>query len=309
MPLGVLFALLSFTLYSFGDAMTKAFAGQYSVFELNFFINVIAILPGILTKEPETRWRDTFKLSAPWLMHARSLGYTIATIAFVFALTTIPIAEAYSLVFLTPLFVSLLSVVVLKEKVSVTRWVLVALSFIGVLIVVRPGFRELQPGHFAAILAAFAAASATTILRVISGKEKQFSIVAMNGAYQVVVCGVLMLVFGFTLLGWYDLLRLAIIGLLGGTAQILVIRGLRIAPANQVGPTQYVQILWAVIFGAVFYHEFPDQLGYVGLALLVAAGVATIFSDGAQARVAGRWSEFRARRGGPKFTEVDGPEI
>lgn len=309
MPLGVLFALLSFTLYSFGDAMTKAFAGQYSVFELNFFINVIAILPGILTKEPETRWRDTFKLSAPWLMHARSLGYTIATIAFVFALTTIPIAEAYSLVFLTPLFVSLLSVVVLKEKVSVTRWVLVALSFIGVLIVVRPGFRELQPGHFAAILAAFAAASATTILRIISGKEKQFSIVAMNGAYQVLVCGALMLVFGFTLLGWYDLLRLAIIGLLGGTAQILVIRGLRIAPANQVGPTQYVQILWAVIFGAVFYHEFPDQLGYVGLALLVAAGVATIFSDGAQARVAGRWSEFRARRGGPKFTEVDGPEI
>lgn len=309
MPLGVLFALLSFTLYSFGDAMTKAFAGQYSVFELNFFINVIAILPGILTKEPETRWRDTFKLSAPWLMHARSLGYTIATIAFVFALTTIPIAEAYSLVFLTPLFVSLLSVVVLKEKVSVTRWVLVALSFIGVLIVVRPGFRELQPGHFAAILAAFAAASATTILRIISGKEKQFSIVAMNGAYQVVVCGVLMLVFGFTLLGWYDLLRLAIIGLLGGTAQILVIRGLRIAPANQVGPTQYVQILWAVIFGAVFYHEFPDQLGYVGLALLVAAGVATIFSDGAQARISGRWTEFRARRGEPEVNRVEGPEI
>ena len=64
-----------------------------------------------------------------------------------------------------------------------------------------------------------------------------------------------------------------------------------------------------MIFGAAFYHEFPDQLGYVGLVLLVAAGVATIFSDGAQARIAGRWSEFRARRGGPKFTEVDGPEI
>ena len=309
MPLGVLFALLSYTLYSFGDAMTKAFSGQFSVFEINFFINLFAVIPGIFAKAKGDRWRDTFRLGSPWLMHARSLAYTVATVCFVFALTTIPIAEAYSLVFLTPLFVSLLSVIVLKENVSATRWVLVALSFVGVLIVVRPGFRELHPGHFAAVFAAFAAAAATTILRIVSGKERQFSIIAMNGAYQLAVCGVLMLVFGFALLSWFDLARLAVIGLLGGGAQILVIRALRIAPANQVGPTQYVQILWAVIFGAVFYHEFPDQLGYFGLAVLVVAGVATIFSDGAEARIAGRWSEFRARRGGPKFTEIDGPEI
>ena len=309
MPVGVLFALLSYTLYSFGDAMTKAFSGQFSVFEINFFINIFAIVPGMLTKGGDTRWRDTFRLNSPWLMHLRSLAYTLATLGFVYALITIPIAEAYSLAFLAPLFVTLLSVLVLKENVSPTRWMLVALSFVGVLIVVRPGFRELQLGHLAAVFSAFNVAAATTILRVLSGKERQFSIIAMNGAYQLVVCGVLMLIFGFAALGWFDLLRLAIIGLLGGAAQILVIRGLQTAPASQVGPTQYVQILWAVIFGAVFYHEFPDQLGYVGLALLVAAGVATIFSDGAQARIAGRWSEFRARRDGPKFTEVDGPEI
>lgn len=309
MPLGVLLALLSFTLYSFGDAMTKAFAGQFSVFEINFVINLFAIVPGMFSKAKDDRWRDIFKLGSPWLMHGRSLAYTIATVCFVFALTTIPIAEAYSLVFLTPLFVSLLSVIVLKERVSATRWVLVALSFIGVLIVVRPGFRDLQPGHFAAILAAFAAAAATTILRIVSGREKQFSIIAMNGAYQLVVCGALMLLLGFAMMSWFDFARLAVIGLLGGGAQILVIRALQNAPANQVGPTQYVQILWAVIFGAVFYNEFPDQLGYFGLALLVVAGVATIFSDGARARIAGRWSEFRARRGGPRFTEIDGPEI
>lgn len=309
MPLGVLLALLSYTLYSFGDAMTKAFSGQLSVFEINFFINVFAVVPAMLTKPVDTKWRDTFKLSSPRLMHLRSLAYTLATMGFIYALTTIPIAEAYSLAFLAPLFVTLLSVVVLKEHVSPMRWLLVALSFIGVLIVVRPGFRELQLGHFAAVFSAFNVAAATTILRVLSGKEKQLSIIAMNGAYQLVFCGVLMFVVGFGALGWFDLARLAIIGLLGGMAQILVIRGLQTASASQVGPTQYVQILWAVIFGAVFYHEFPDQLGYVGLALLVAAGVATIFSDGAQARIAGRWSEFRARREGPKFTGMDGPEI
>jgi hypothetical protein len=70
-----------------------------------------------------------------------------------------------------------------------------------------------------------------------------------------------------------------------------------------------VQIIWAVTFGTLFYHEFPDQVGIVGLLVVIVSGVATIFADGARARVAGRWSEFRARKGGPKFTEVEPPEL
>ena len=73
------------------------------------------------------------------------------------------------------------------------------------------------------------------------------------------------------------------------------------APASHVGPTQYVQIVWAVVLGAIFFHESQDVIGYAGLALLVLAGVATIFSDGAQARISGRWAEFRARRGEPEI--------
>ena len=68
-------------------------------------------------------------------------------------------------------------------------------------------------------------------------------------------------------------------------------------------------IMGAVFFGSVFYLEYPDGLTAIGLVIVVVAGVATIFSDGARARIAGRWSEFRARREGPKFTEVEGPEI
>jgi drug/metabolite transporter (DMT)-like permease len=81
------------------------------------------------------------------------------------------------------------------------------------------------------------------------------------------------------------------------------------APASHVGPAQYVQIVWAVIFGSAFYHEFPDTTGVVGLVVVVLAGIMTVFSDGARTRIAGRWSEFRARRGGPKFTEVEPPEV
>ena len=85
-------------------------------------------------------------------------------------------------------------------------------------------------------------------------------------------------------------------------------RAVAMTPASHIGPTQYVQILWAVALGAIFFSETPDAIGYLGLAILVAAGIATVFSDGAQARIMGRWSEFRARRGEPQ-TPIEGPDL
>jgi drug/metabolite transporter (DMT)-like permease len=308
MPIGVLLGLLSFSIYAVGDAMTKSFAGEIGVFELQFFINLFALIPIVFAKDKSERWRDTFRLSSPVLMHGRAFLYTAATLCFTFAVTTIPFAETYSLAFLSPLFLALLAMLILKEKVVATRWILVALSFIGVLIVVRPGFRELGIGHLSAVLCALLAASANTILRIISNREKQISIIAINGAYQLVVCGTLMLIAGFTPLDWGQLARLATIGIIGGFAQILIIRAVAMTPASHIGPTQYVQILWAVALGAIFFNETPDAIGYIGLAILVASGIATVFSDGAQARITGRWSEFRARRGEPQ-TPLEGPDL
>lgn len=307
MPIGVLLGLLSFSIYAVGDAMTKAFSGQIGVFQLQFFINLFALLPIVFAKGKDERWRDTFKLTNPLLMHGRALLYTSATILFTFAVTTIPFAETYSLAFLSPLFLALLAMLILKEKVVATRWILLLLTFAGVLIVVRPGFRELAPGHLAVALCALLAACANTILRVISNTEKQISIIAMNGLYQLVISGVLMAA-TFTPMEWMDLARLALIGVMGGFAQILIIRGVKLSPASHIAPTHYVQILWAVVLGAIFFNESPDAIGYFGLAVLVTAGIATVFSDGAQARIIGRWTEYRARRGEPE-PKVEGPDL
>jgi drug/metabolite transporter (DMT)-like permease len=307
MPIGVLLGLVSFSIYAVGDAMTKGFAGQLGVFEIQFFINLFALVPILFAKDRAEHWRDTFKLANPLLMHGRAFLYTAATLCFTLAVTTIPFAETYSLAFLAPLFLALFAVIFLKEKVVTARWVLIALSFIGVLIVVRPGFRELSVGHLSAIACALLAAGANTMLRVVSNQEKQISIIAMNGLYQLGISGVLM-ASTFTPLGWSELGRLGLIGIMGGFAQILIIRAVARTPASHIGPTQYVQILWAVLLGAIFYKESPDAIGYVGLVILVVAGIATVFSDGAQARIAGRWSEFRARRGEAQ-PPIEGPDL
>ena len=309
MPIGVLLALACYSLYSIGDSITKSFTGSpLSVFEILFFVSLFALIAIPFTRTREDALRSALKLRHPVMMNARALLYALATVLFVYAVTTIPFAETYSLTFLAPLFITLLSALVLKEKVAFTRWILIGLTFVGVLIVVRPGFRELDFGHLAAIGCAVLAASSNTILRVISNSERQISIIVVNGIYQLLVNGVLMLVAHFVMPTPGEFLRLAAVGVMSGFALILLIRGMQRAPASHVGPTQYVQIVWAIALGAIFYGENQDWIGCVGLLLLVVAGVATIFSDGAQARISGRWAEFRARRGEPPDTPVEGPE-
>jgi drug/metabolite transporter (DMT)-like permease len=308
MPLGVVLALFSYSLYSCGDALVKSFSAELGVFEIGFFSNLFALVPAVFAKRQGEHWRHAFRLGNPKLLHIRGVTAFVSSVAITYSFTTIPLAEAYSIAFLTPLFITILSVAVLKERVTLDRWLLVSLSFVGVLIVVRPGFRELHWGHLTALISAFASAASTTILRVVSGKEQRLSIIAMNGLYQLVGNGVMM-IFGFSLLAPMQLFRLVCIGVFGGVAQLLVIAALKLAPASHVAPTQYVQILWAITFGSVFYREFPDEIGIVGLIVVVISGIATVFSDGARTRIAGRWSEFRARKEGPKFTEVEPPEL
>ena len=308
MPLGVVFSLISYCLYSCGDAIVKSFTGQLGIFEISFFANLFALVPAVLAKPKGEHWRRAFKLNSPKLMHVRGLTALMSSLAITYSFTTIPLSEAYSIAFLNPVFITVLSALILKEKVTVDRWFLVALSFAGVLVVVRPGFRELHWGHLTALASAFAGATSTTILRVVSGRESKLSIVAMNGAYQIIGAGILM-AFTFVMLSPFQLFRLLCIGMLGGTAQLFIITALQRTPASQIAPLQYSQIIWAVLFGSVFYLEFPDAVGIMGLAVVVLAGLATIFADGARTRIAGRWSEFRARKDGPKFTEVEGPEI
>src|SRR5690349_7185685 len=110
MPLGVLLALLCYSFYSIGDAITKSFTGgRLSVFEILFFVSAFALIaiPFVLTREDNLA--SALKLRRPLLMNLRALLYALATVLFVYAVTTIPFAETYSLSFLAPIFIAILS--------------------------------------------------------------------------------------------------------------------------------------------------------------------------------------------------------
>jgi drug/metabolite transporter (DMT)-like permease len=310
MPVGVFYAIVAYSVYSCGDAIIKGFGQSLSVFEIGFFIAVFSLIPAAFAKPKSERWRDSFKLRHTALVHLRSFSGVASTTLVTFAFVTIPFAETYSLVFMMPLFITLMSVLILRERVDLIRWSMLALGFLGVMLVVRPGFRELELGHLAALCCAFFGAITTTVLRVIAPTEKRVTLIALPALYLIVVNAVLMVPsFVMPTLAQFGLLAAS--GSLVGLGHILLIAATRNAPASQVAPIQYVQIVWAIGLGAFFFYEYPDLLAYIGLAVVVLSGLVNVFVDGARARIAGRFAEYRASRPGPpsNITEVQGPEI
>jgi len=310
MPTGVLYAVVAYSVYSCGDAIIKGFGQSLSVFEIGFFIALFGLLPAIFAKPKSEHWRDSFKLRHTGLVHLRSFTGVASSILVTISFTTIPFAETYSLVFMMPLFITVMSVLILKEKVDLVRWAMLGLGFLGVMLVVQPGFRELEFGHLTALLCAVFGASTTTILRVIAPTEKRVSLIALPALYLIVINAVLMAP-GFVLPTMHQFGLLIASGSLVGMGHILLIAATRNAPASQVAPIQYVQIVWAIGLGAFFYFEYPDLLAYIGLGVVVLSGLVNVFIDGARTRIAGRFAEYRASRPGPpsNITEVQGPEI
>ncbi|MBU1335595.1 MAG: DMT family transporter [Alphaproteobacteria bacterium] len=310
MPVGVIYAVVAYSVYSCGDAIIKGFGQDLSVFEIGFFIAVFGLIPAAFAKPKGERWHDSFRLKHPFLVHLRSFTGVASAILVTVSFTTIPFAETYSLVFMMPLFITVMSVLFLKEKVDAIRWAMLALGFLGVMLVVRPGFRELELGHLTALLCAVFGASTTTILRVIAPTEKRVSLIVLPALYVIVINAVLMAP-SFIMPTAQQFGLLAASGSMVGMGHILLIAATRNAPASQVAPIQYVQIVWAIGLGAFFYFEYPDFVAYIGLAVVVLSGLVNVFIDGARTRIAGRFAEYRARRPSSPtdITEVQGPEI
>ncbi len=310
MPTGVLYAIVAYSVYSCGDAIIKGFGQSLSIFEIGFFVALFSLLPAVFAKPKGERWRDSLQLKRPALVHLRAFSGVSSSALVTFAFVTIPFAEAYSLVFMMPVFITTMSVLLLKERVDVTRWAMLALGFLGVMLVVRPGFRELEFGHLAALCCAFFGAATTTILRIVAPSEKRVSLIMVPALYVIVVNAVLMIP-GFVVPTATQFALLAGSGTLIGLGHILLIAATRNAPASQVAPIQYLQIVWAIALGAFFFSEYPDWIAYTGIGVVILSGLINILMDGARARISGRWARYRSRAGRPvtNITEAQTPEI
>ena len=273
MPIGVYFGLAAYGVFSVSDAFIKGLGSGFSPFLMGFWTAMFSAIPTILTRPKSERLSALYTAQRPLLLHARAALAFLAVLCVVYTFTHIPFAEAYALIFLAPVFSTILAVVVLKEHMTPGRWVGVALGFAGVLLVVRPGFRELSTGHLTAVLVAILGSGVAILLRQVSQTEQRITILAYALTYSFVLNGAILLILGQPVLPEPEILvRLAVIGMLGGIGNVLIVKAAQNAPAAWIAPTQYSQILWAVVLGALFFAEFPGPFTLVGLIVMAVAG-------------------------------------
>ena len=200
------------------------------------------------------------------------------------AITMIPLAQVFALEFTSPIWVILLSPLVLGETLTRRKLVAAALGFAGVLIVARPDFGHIEPGVLAAAAAAFFFASTNLMTKLLTKGEPILSILFWLTLMQAVFGTVAMTVFGtVTLPTLATLPWLVLIGISGITAHFSLTTALSMAPASTVGPVDFARLPIIAVVGAIFYAE-PIQPSLFAGAALIFLGIWITLRSGASAQ-------------------------
>jgi len=272
------FALLSFVFFSTHDAIIKALGEGISVVQIVFFGSLFSLVPLSIVA-----WLDKessgFMPRHPWLMALRTLLVLVSLTSAFYAFTVLPLSEVYALLFITPLLITAWSVPLLGEHVGLPRWMAVVVGLAGVLVVLRPGIVALELGHFAALTSALAASLAMVIMRKIGNQERSVVLMLFPALAAVVAMGA-MLPSVFVPMSFGQVGALALVGVLFIGAQLCVITAYRLAPSVAlIAPVQYTQILWATLYGALFFDEFPDIWVAVGAAIIIGSGLFVVWRE------------------------------
>jgi len=289
---GLAFALFGFAVYSTHDAVVK-YLNNYHVFQIVFFAMLFSYVPFSIARILEAKPLSLAPAN-PGLLIARAFLHVAALCLAFWAFSTLPMVEAYVLMFCTPLIISIMAIWFLGEKIALLRWLAIGVGMLGVVVVLRPSIETLQVGHFAALASAFCSASTAVISRKIGSSENMATMIVFPLLATILVSGAA-LYFVYKPMPIIDLGLMFLVGALGLLGQYAVLSGYRLAPAAFVGPMQYSQIVWAIIFGYVFFNESIDKWVIIGSAITVLSGIGIIWRERSVSKVQANLKTRNAR--------------
>ena len=232
-----------------------------------FFMAIFSILITSLFFKKYFRFPKLIKIQI-----LRSSFLFLSTVFFFYAISIISMAEAITLSFISPIIATILSFVILKEKVGPRRWIAVLAGFIGVLFVIRPGFNEINLASIAAVGAGICYGFYLISTRKLSSTDSPLMTLIFTGLTGCIVISLAVPFFWtwLSLSQWVLLISLAAIGTM---AHFLLILSLSYAEASKLAPLGYSEIIMNVIIGYYFFGDFPNQWIWIGLMIIVASGI------------------------------------
>ncbi len=270
-------SLGAFGLYATHDVVVKFLGTSYSPFQILFFSGLFGFpLISILLMSDRTDGNLIPK--HPWWTALRTVSAVMTGIAIFFAFTLLPLAQSYAIFFAMPIFITLLAIPILGEKIGLRRGIAIICGLIGVIIVLRPGGVDLGLGHLAALSAAVTGAMTSVLVRKIGHAERSAVLMLYPMVANFLVMAV-MLPFVYLPMPIEHIGLLALMAVLGIGGGVIIIAAYRSAPAIIVAPMQYSQIVWALLYGWLFFGERLDFHTGLGSVVIIGSGIYIVLRE------------------------------
>ena len=270
-PLGIAYMVGSTAMFAGGNAVVKWQLASYPLGEVAFGRTLFAFLTVAAIVLPRAGW-GVLRTQRYREHLQRGLSQFGSMLCWFLAVSVLSLGSATAIGFAAPLFTTLLSIVILKEKVGIHRWSALIVGFVGVLIITHPGAGTLTYGAlFALGSAVFISTVAIAIRRMSMTESTETLTLYQMGIMTLCTAG--LLTFGFRAPHWGDALMVVLAGVGNGIAQFWWTRSLSLAPPSAVVPFNYLSLVWATILAFAVWGDVPTPGLLVGSAIVVASGL------------------------------------
>ena len=259
------------------NVLVKLLSARYPVIEIAFFRSLFALGPALIAVSTSGGLASlrTDRFGSHVTRASVGLG---AMLLMFWSYHLLPLADAVAIGFSAPLFLTLLSVPLLGEKVGLARWGAVLVGFAGVLVMVKPGATVLNLGALVALGAAVGYALAVIAVRQL-GRTEHPNTIVFYFTLNTGALSALGLPWGWTSPTPGDFGLMALTGLLGGAVQYCGTHAYTLGPAAVMGPFNYSAILWATLFGYLIWGDLPDRWVILGAAVVIASGLFIVLRE------------------------------
>ena len=198
----------------------------------------------------------------------RCLAGLIALVAIFIALRNLPLATVVSISFAAPIFTTIFSIFMLNEKVGFYRWLAVIVGFVGIVIISEPGFSSLNFYYIYPIIFCLGLSYVAIAIRKLSSTEPVW-LISFFFSFSIMILSFFSFYQNWILPSFIDLFLLAMIGILGGLANLWLSQSYKFSEVSLVTPLKYLALIFAIIFGYFIWDEIPTLKTLLGAALVI----------------------------------------
>mgnify|MGYP002021427644 FL=1 len=261
---------LSVCVFSIMDLIVK-WSENYPVGEVLFFRGLCGLIP-IFILIPKDRYKDFYRTSRPVLHLKRCMSGLIAIVAIFIALRELPLATVVSITFAAPIFTTILSIFFLSEKVGFYRWLAVLVGFVGIIIISEPGFSSLNIYYIYPIIFCLGLSYVSIAIKKLSSSEPIW-LIGFYFSFSIMITSLFTIPKGWIMPDLVDIILLSLVGVLGGGANLLLTQAYKFSDVSLVTPLKYLALVFAIIFGYLFWGEIPTFKVLMGAALVIVSSV------------------------------------